>query len=161
MHGVYCLLLVVFFVLIIIILHLISLEPAFWATLPLYSTVDCTVGGSKESRSGTVTLYVYPAIAGVAMLGRLHPGLLSVLPLWRAVALLLLPTSWACVLTAGGCSRSLSAGVGSCWLGGCVLLALASAPFGVFVLVVCFGWDELLSEMTPLYIQYIERRVRA
>ena len=126
-----------------IIRHFISLEPAFWATLPLYSTVDCTVGGSKESRSGTVTLllYVYPAIAGVAMLGRLHPGLLSVLPLWRAVALLLLPASWACVLTAGGCSRSLSAGVGSCWLGGCALLALASAPFGVYVLVVCFGWS--------------------
>ena len=125
----------------IIIHHFISLEPAFWATLPLYSTVDCTVGGSKESRSGTVTLYVYLAIAGVAMLGHLHPGLLSVLPLWRAVALLLLPASWACVLTAGGCSRSLSAGVGSCWLGGCALLALASAPFGVFVLVVCFGWS--------------------
>ena len=35
---------------IIIIRHFISLEPAFWATLlPLYSTVDCTVGGSKES----------------------------------------------------------------------------------------------------------------
>ena len=41
----------------------ISLEPAFWATLPLYSTVDCTVGGSKESRGSTVTLYVYPAAA--------------------------------------------------------------------------------------------------
>ena len=48
---------------IIIILHFISSEPAFWATLPLYSTVDCTVGGSKESRGSTVTLYVYPAAA--------------------------------------------------------------------------------------------------
>ena len=48
----------------IIIRHFISLEPAFfWATLPLYSTVDCTVGGSKESRGSTVTLYVYPAVA--------------------------------------------------------------------------------------------------
>ena len=32
--------------------HFISLEPAFWATLPLYSTLACTcsstVGGSKE-----------------------------------------------------------------------------------------------------------------
>ena len=29
-----------------------------------YSTVDCTVGGSKESRGSTVTLYVYPAACG-------------------------------------------------------------------------------------------------
>jgi hypothetical protein len=43
--------------------HFISLEPAFWATIPLYSTVDCTLGGSKESRGGTVTLYGYPATA--------------------------------------------------------------------------------------------------
>ena len=40
---------------IIIIRHFISMEPAFWATLPPYShqldycTRDCTVGGSKES----------------------------------------------------------------------------------------------------------------
>jgi hypothetical protein len=32
----------------IIIRHFISLEPAFWATLPLCITVDCTVGGSKK-----------------------------------------------------------------------------------------------------------------
>ena len=28
--------------------HFISLEPAFWATLPLCSTLDCAAGGSKE-----------------------------------------------------------------------------------------------------------------
>ena len=31
----------------IIISHFVS-EPAFWATLPLYSTLDFTVGGSTE-----------------------------------------------------------------------------------------------------------------
>ena len=53
----------------IIILHFISSEPAFWATLPLYSTVDCTVGGSKESRVGTGTLYGCPADAGGCYVG--------------------------------------------------------------------------------------------
>ena len=33
---------------IIIICYFISLEPAFWTTLPPYSSGDCTVGGSKE-----------------------------------------------------------------------------------------------------------------
>ena len=75
--------------LIIIILHFISSEPAFWATLPLYSTVDCTVGGSKESRVGTVTLYGCPADAGVAMWVHLHHGLLSVLSLLGLVVRLL------------------------------------------------------------------------
>ena len=33
---------------IIIIRYFISLESAFWATLPLNSALDCTVEGSKE-----------------------------------------------------------------------------------------------------------------
>ena len=45
------------------------------------------------------------------------------------------------MLTPGGCSRCRSAAVGTDWSGGRALLALASAPFLVFGLVVCFGWS--------------------
>ena len=56
------------------------MEPAFWATLPLCSTLACTVEGSMESRGNTVTLlYYHPATAGGCyMLVQLHRGLLSV-----------------------------------------------------------------------------------
>ena len=49
--------------------------------------------GAVQSHCTSILLH----IAGVAMLGRLHPGLLSVLSLWRAVDLSLLPVSWACM----------------------------------------------------------------
>ena len=40
---------IIIIIIVIVIRHSISLEPAFWVTLPLlHSTVDCTVGGPKE-----------------------------------------------------------------------------------------------------------------
>ena len=111
----------------IIILHFISLEPAFWATLPLYSTVDCTVGGSKESRGVQSHCTTILLLLAVAMLVHLHHGLLSVLSAWKSVAWLPLVLQ-AAVLASGCCSRCPSGTVVvSCWSGSCALIAGACA----------------------------------
>ena len=126
---------------IIIIRHFISLEPAFWATLPLYSTVDCTVGGSKESRDSTVTLYVYPAAACGG-----YVGASSSRVAFRAV-----DVEVSCSVAAGlaGCRAGVGVVLQKSIRDCCVLLVWV-LRFGCWSLrfccwccglVACFGWS--------------------
>ena len=57
----------------IIIRHLISLEPAFWATLPLYSTLDSTVATSFHSQnSGGWCLVLFSVQCRISRLELVH-----------------------------------------------------------------------------------------
>ena len=61
----------------------VSLEPAFWAELPLCSADDCIVVRSKESRIVLFMLYVQAFLfAVVLMLVHLHRRSLFSLQWW-------------------------------------------------------------------------------
>jgi len=97
-------------IIIIIIRHFISLEPAFWATLPPYSSGDCTVGGSKEGQgmySTVVCSYVIHLLSVVfLMLARLHCASAASVLFGAVVCPLLLGGSLFCFVLFGARPRS-------------------------------------------------------